>query len=82
LALVATDVGGCREVLDGGAAGMLVQPGVEEGLAGAFEELSRDGERRAALGRRARERICRRYSLDAMAELYGRLYDGLLPHGG
>jgi glycosyltransferase involved in cell wall biosynthesis len=56
LAVVAADVPGVREVVDGETA-VLVPPGDPAGLAGAVAGLARDPERREALGRAGRELV-------------------------
>jgi glycosyltransferase involved in cell wall biosynthesis len=57
LALVATDVPGCREVVIDGDNGFLVPPRDPVGLAGALECLERDPDLRARMGRRSRELV-------------------------
>jgi glycosyltransferase involved in cell wall biosynthesis len=63
LAAVATAVGQCEEVLDGGEAGLLVPAGDADSLAGALSSLLRDPVRRAELGRRLRARVGERYAV-------------------
>jgi glycosyltransferase involved in cell wall biosynthesis len=53
---VATRVGGIPEVVTDGVDGLLVDPGDAAGLAAALGRLLGDGDLRATLGRRARER--------------------------
>jgi len=58
-AIVATDVGGCRSLLEGAGAepcGLVVPPAEPGELARAIDALLEARERRAELGRRARER--------------------------
>jgi len=52
-AIVATDVGGIREVLDGSAAGVLVRPHRPQALGEAMLDLLRNKEQRRALAARA-----------------------------
>lgn len=61
LPVVATDVPACREVLDDGAAGLLVLPDDAEALADACRELLRSTERRAVWSERARRRAVEHY---------------------
>jgi glycosyltransferase involved in cell wall biosynthesis len=65
-AVIATDTGGCAEAL--GDAGVIVESGSAEELAGAIADLRADGPRRAELGRRARERVRDRYTSARMVE--------------
>lgn len=73
LPCVATDAGDCRDVL--GDAGRIVPPGDAPALAQAMEEiLSMDSESRAELGKKARERIRKHYSLEAVVRQYEVLF--------
>lgn len=74
LPCVATDVGGNSDVLEAGIAGELVPSADAESLAARLHSLLREPGRRKALGRAARERAVRCYSLDAMVASYERLY--------
>ncbi|PYQ49713.1 MAG: hypothetical protein DMF78_17565 [Acidobacteria bacterium] len=76
-ACVATDVGDCGTMLDGGRAGRVVAPGDARGLAAALGELATDGALRARLGEAARHRA-RLFSDTAMAARTTALYDSLL----
>jgi glycosyltransferase involved in cell wall biosynthesis len=75
---VVTDVGGNREIIDGGNAGVLVAPGDPQLLADAFLELAGNASRRRELGEKARARVCERYSVDAMVDGYVRIYEEVL----
>jgi glycosyltransferase involved in cell wall biosynthesis len=69
--IVATDVGACREVLDGGRCGLLVEPGSAKTLAEGICHVLADpaaAEKRAAA---AKERALRLFSVAAMADAYG-----------
>jgi glycosyltransferase involved in cell wall biosynthesis len=78
LAAVATRVGQCSEVLDGGEAGLLVPPGDSGALAGALLALLRDPPRRAALGERLARRVQERYSAKAVIEHLEAVYHKVL----
>lgn len=65
--IVATDVPACREVLGGGAAGLLVPPGNAAAFACALSELLQNDERRRRLVEAARDRVKREYSIDVCA---------------
>ena len=54
--VIATDIRGCREVVDPGVTGLLVPPGQPEALAEAVDQLAGDPARRRAMGRAARQR--------------------------
>ncbi len=76
--IVATDVGACREVLQGGRCGLLVAPGDPAALAEGIAAVL--GDRPAALERAAaaREHALACFGIEPMAEAYGREL-GLLP---
>ncbi|CCB66354.1 glycosyltransferase [Hyphomicrobium sp. MC1] len=65
--IVATDVPACREVLGGGAAGLLVPPGNAAAFAYALSELLQNDARRCRLVEAARDRVKREYSIDVCA---------------
>jgi glycosyltransferase involved in cell wall biosynthesis len=75
--VVATDVGGTRELI--GAAGILVPAKNSGALAEAMLVLmGRPKEERRELGRRARLRICQSFSIDAKADEWEVLYARVL----
>ena len=76
--VVATRVGGVPDVVDDGETGYLVPPGDMDALAERLEELSRDPERRDAMGREGRERVLRRYAVERLVGDVDELYRGLL----
>lgn len=77
--IVATAVGGSPDLLDGGGAGLLVEPADPAALADAIGALLADPERARELGERARARQRQLYDLDVqvrrLEELYARLFD-------
>lgn len=76
LPIVATAVGGNPETLGYGEAGLLVKP--EPGaIAEAIQSLLRDPDQARELGRRARERALREYSLETMVRRYQQFYQSL-----
>jgi glycosyltransferase involved in cell wall biosynthesis len=76
LPVVATDVGGCRELVEDGVTGRLVPARDPLAMAGALQEVASDPSFRARAGRAGRERA-ESYSWAACAQahldLYGRL---------
>jgi glycosyltransferase involved in cell wall biosynthesis len=78
-AIVASDVPGCREAVADGVNGILVRPHDPEGLADAIEALLRDPARRAAMGRKGRERAEREFSDEQIVSKTLEVYDELLP---
>ena len=73
LAVVATDVGPCAEVLDHGRAGVLVQPGSATALANAMHDLWTAPAKRQALIQAAAHLAQTRYSLTAATQQIGEL---------
>ena len=80
--VVATCVGGVPEVLDHGAAGLLVPPDDIGALAAGIETALTDPLRSAARARAARQRVAAAYDLDRVMQSYVRLYDRLLARRG
>lgn len=93
LACVACDVGGVSEVVLGAVqagcdgnggwtagAGVVVRPADQASLSNAMAMLAGDGGLRQQLGLRAREVICRDYSMERMLDAYERLYRHPDPH--
>ncbi len=76
--VVATDVGGVRELV--GDTGVLVPAANSEALAEAMnlQRCGESGEERAAQGRAARERVLRHFTVDAAADRWEALYRELL----
>lgn len=59
--VVATDIRGCRQVVDDGRTGILVPLHDADALARAVEELASDGDRRGAMGEAARHKAERQF---------------------
>jgi glycosyltransferase involved in cell wall biosynthesis len=76
-AIVATDVDGIPEALDGGEAGLLVRPGDSGALAGAILKLLEKPEEHARLKMRARVNL-ERFSVERMAAQITNVYEELL----
>ncbi len=77
--VVATDVGGVREALEG--FGLVVPPRDFEALGDAAVQLLRDTDMRLELGRRAREQVLARYRTSHAVDSYQTIYDRLKAAG-
>jgi len=74
LPVVAAEVGGVREVLDGGRTGLLVPPADPEALAEAVGRVLNDRSLADRLARAGRERVAREFPVERMVERYEALY--------
>jgi glycosyltransferase involved in cell wall biosynthesis len=72
--VVATDVGGVREIIDDGVDGVIVPPEDDASLAAALLSLVRDPDRRSRLGASAEKRAAMNFSDQAMIRRYMRLF--------
>jgi len=75
MAVVATDAGGCGEVVENGYNGLLVPPESAEALSKAIVELARDPHARARLGRNALQTV-RVYDMENTVGRIERIYLG------
>jgi glycosyltransferase involved in cell wall biosynthesis len=78
LPVVATDVGGNREVVTMDQTGLLVPPANPIALAKGMIDVLSNPELGARFGAAGRERVARSFSLDSMLQGYERLYLDLL----
>ena len=69
--IVATDVGACREVLEDGRCGLLVEPNSPQALAEGIRKVLADPDTTWQRAAAARERAQRDFSVAAMAQAYG-----------
>lgn len=76
--VVATDIGGPRELIDRGSDGMLVAPGNVAELETAILELAKDGERRSLLGDAGFAKARRLFDVPIAAGRLAGLFRGLL----
>ncbi|RKY04929.1 hypothetical protein DRP77_02445, partial [Candidatus Poribacteria bacterium] len=76
--VIATDVGGNPEVVEGGTTVGLVKPENPDELARAIIALAENPTMRDALGRAGRKRVMERFSMKAMVSKYEGLYDDLI----
>jgi glycosyltransferase involved in cell wall biosynthesis len=74
LGVVSTKVGQCGEVLDGGAAGLLIPPGDSPALSSALLSLLASEERRRSLGELLGCRVQCRYSAEVVLKLVENIY--------
>jgi glycosyltransferase involved in cell wall biosynthesis len=79
--MVATDVGGLRDIFADGVNGMLVPPRDPAAMATALETLLRDPERRRAVADAAYERISD-FTIERAVERFEDLYERLLADKG
>ncbi len=77
-AVVATAVGGIKDIVVDGETGLLVAPGDADALAAAMDSLLLSPERASALGEAGLQRIQASFSLDSMAAKYDALFKSLL----
>jgi polysaccharide biosynthesis protein PelF len=76
--VVATDVGGVGEALEG--SGILVPPRAPEALGAAIVAALRDDGHRRDCGARARQRVVQHYQLHQMLHAYQEIYERLAIH--
>jgi glycosyltransferase involved in cell wall biosynthesis len=81
-AVVASDVGGVRDVVLDGETGLLVPPGDPDRLSTAITTLLRDPARCAEMGKRGRARVEQHFSVQKMVAAYEQLYTRLLMDRG
>ncbi len=77
LPVVATRVGGVPDLIEPGVHGLLVRPQDPDGLGDAIAALIADGERRAKMGLRARERRRSEFDISTMVATVEGLYERL-----
>ncbi|RDI95091.1 glycosyltransferase [Meiothermus sp. QL-1] len=83
LPIVATDVGGNREVVEEGRNGFLVPPGDSARLAAAMEDLMQKDElERRQMGQAGRQRVREHYDLQRIIQRWEELYLQLLAAKG
>lgn len=75
LPIVATDIRGCRQVVDDGVTGLLVPPRRASSLASALERLVSDGQLRERMGRAAALKAGREFDQGRVIDLTLRIYE-------
>jgi glycosyltransferase involved in cell wall biosynthesis len=76
-ALVATDMPGCRDIVQNGVNGLLVPPHDVDKLAAALELLIDDAVLRVRFGAAGRTLVERRFALPLVLDQFWRIYSGL-----
>jgi len=79
-AVIGSDVGGVREILDDGRAGLIFRAGDAADLARCLETLFRDPVARQALGEAGRRFAVEQRSWETLVRQYAEIYDGVLQH--
>jgi glycosyltransferase involved in cell wall biosynthesis len=74
LPAIATDVGGCPEIIEDGVSGLLVPPRDPEALSDAMLRILQNPSLAAALARAGQERIRTRFNLDRLIADFEHLY--------
>jgi len=82
LPIVATDVRGCRQVVEPGTTGLLVPPRDPAGLADAIAALAVDTERRLRMGAAGREKALREFDQQRCIDLTLSVYRSLIAGSG
>jgi L-malate glycosyltransferase len=77
-AIVATNVGGIREIVDHGSTGLLTPPRDPQALSAAILALLNDDALRSRMGAAGRELIVGRYAMPTVADAFESLYYGLV----
>lgn len=76
--VIATDVGGVREVLTHEETGILIPPGSASAIGSAIIDLLDHPEKRTALGQAARDQVVQDFGVHKMVEGYGHVYESLV----
>jgi len=79
---VATDVGGCRELIAPGETGFLVPPGDVEAVAGAMLRVLRSPDVAHRMASAARRRVESEFTIEAMVAKTTAVYDTCLSQAG
>ena len=76
--VIASDVGGLREIMDDGITGFLVPPGDSHSLAMRISGLARDPSLRASVGEAARAHVAKNFSMEKESNAIKSAYERLL----
>lgn len=77
LPLIATDIGGSRDLVDDGVNGYIVNTGSSSEIANKVAALAGNDEKRRRFGQASREKICRSFSLNLVQSKYTELYQSI-----
>lgn len=80
--VVATDIGGAREIMKDGVTGLVVPPGDPGALASAILFLLEDPRRAAGMGQAARREVRSRFSPERLGDGIAAVYERLLEPAG
>jgi glycosyltransferase involved in cell wall biosynthesis len=80
--VVATDIRGCRQIVDAGVTGLLVPPRDPRALAQAIERLARDPAERRRFGAAARQKALKHFDQQRVIDLTLATYERLLARAG
>jgi len=73
--IVATDVGGIPEIIQGGSEGIIVPSNDPDVLADAISDLLRDDRKRIDMGAKARMKFEEKFTIQTMVKRYEELYE-------
>lgn len=76
--VIATAVGGIKEIIIDGETGYLVQPASPENLVQALQKLLESPEQRKLLGDNAYQRIATQFSIDNMVDKYLKIFNKIV----
>lgn len=76
--IITTNAVGCREVVENGVNGFLVEVGNVESLKENLEKLCIDKPLQERFGRASREKICKEFSIESIIKQYLELYQEVL----
>jgi len=76
--VVATNVGGSREMVTDGVTGYLVPPADSQSMANAIINLFRNPDKAMAMGSAGSEVVQEKFTVQAMVKKYEKLYFSLL----
>lgn len=82
LPVIATDIPGCRDLVENGINGYLAPVDDSAAFAARMEELFENPELRARLGSESIKIISGEFSMDSVAEKYIQMYESLITGGG